>query len=247
MNEEHRQVLDLLSAYAIDALDPQDHDTVEQHLQDCEECQSVLVEYQQIGQGLLHLPKPQTPPASVRANLISMLATTPEKRPMIQRFTQFSLLRLGAIGAIAAMLMLNIGLFAQTRDLQDKIESLAAQQQYSQTGLALASYPNTEVAIITGDSVGGTFVYDPDIQIAVAYIWGLDQLPPDQSYQAWLVSPDGDRTSGGLVYPESDTDFTIFVVDSPLPLSDFVGFGVTIEPKGGSSGPTGPKVLGAEL
>jgi anti-sigma-K factor RskA len=247
MNEEHRQVLELLSAYAIDALDPEERDTVELHLQDCLDCQLILEEYQQIEQGLLHATKPQKPPASVRANLITKLAPTPESRTWIQRLTQSSLLRLGAIGAVVALLILNIGLYAQTRDLQEEIESLAAQQQSSQTGLALATYPDTQVVLISGDSIGGTFVYDPGVKVAVAYIWGLEQLPSEKTYQAWLVSPDGERTSSGLVQPEAGTDFTVLVVDSPLPLSEFVGFGMTIEPKGGSSGPTGPKVLGAEF
>jgi anti-sigma-K factor RskA len=247
MNEVHTQVLDLLPAYAFDALDLQDRETVEQHMDDCGECQSILSEYQQIGEGLLHIPKPLNPPRKVRARLIAMLAPDHEKRTWLQRLTQLPLLRIGAVGAVMVMIVLNFALLAQTRNLQNQVQALTTQQQSNQTGLALASYPNVQVAQIAGENVGGTIVYDPDIRVAVAYIWGLDQLESDQTYQAWLISPNGDRTSGGLIQPEEGSDFTVLVIESILPLSEYVGIGVTVEPEGGSTGPTGPRVLGAEL
>jgi hypothetical protein len=247
MNEVHEQVAEQLAAYALDALDLQDLGPIEEHLSSCDDCQAILEEYKQIGEGLLHIPQTIKPPAGVRSRLIAALALEPEKPNLAHRLLELPWLRLGAIGAFVALLTINITSFAQSRDLQQQVELLAAQQQSSQTGLALASYPNAKTAQIFGEKVGGTFVYDPGVRIAVAYIWGLDQLETDQIYQAWLISPDGSRTSGGLIQPETGSDFTVMVIDSPLPLSEFIGFGMTIEPAGGSSGPTGPKVLGAEL
>lgn len=247
MNEVHEQVAKRLGAYALGAIDLQELEMVEEHLSSCDQCQAHLADYNKIGEGLLHIPRPVQPPAAVRARLIATVASEPETSSLIQRLLTLPLPRLGAVGAIVFVMAFNITLFMQSRDLRKQVEQLAAQQQSSQTGLALASYPNARVAQISGDAIGGTFVYDPGVRIAVAYIWGLDQLESGQTYQAWLISPDGSRTSGGLIQPEDGSDFTVLVIDSPVPLSEFIGFGMTIEPEGGSDGPTGPRVLGAEL
>jgi anti-sigma-K factor RskA len=95
--------------------------------------------------------------------------------------------------------------------------------------------------------VRGSVVYDPQFTMAVAYLWGLTPLPSNQIYQAWLVHPDGARTSAGLLEPDAESNFAVLVIEAPTPLSDFAGFGMTIEPAGGSPGPTGPKVAGADL
>lgn len=247
MDEVHEQVTEQLGAYALGVLDVQELEMVEEHLSSCDQCQARLAEFEQIGEGLLHIPQPIQAPPAVRARLITALAPKPESANLIQRLLELPWLRFSAVGAFVALLALNITSFAQSIDLRQQVERLTAQQQSSQTGLALASYPTTKVAQISGDSVGGTFVYDPGVRIAVAYIWGLEELHAGQIYQAWLISPDGSRTSGGLIQPEPGSDFTVLVVDSPLPLSEFIGFGMTIEPAGGSDGPTGPRILGAEL
>ena len=57
---------------------------------------------------------------------------------------------------------------------------------------------------------------------------------------------DGKRSSGG-VFSVQDNGYGVLKIDSPLPLIEYQTFGVTIEPFGGSPGPTGKKVLGGSL
>jgi anti-sigma-K factor RskA len=76
----------------------------------------------------------------------------------------------------------------------------------------------------------------------------VDHLPPlgkDQQYQLWLIK-DGKRTSGGVFSVNWDGYGSLWV-NSPERLADYTAFGITVEPTGGSPGPTGAKVLGGTL
>jgi anti-sigma-K factor RskA len=61
----------------------------------------------------------------------------------------------------------------------------------------------------------------------------------------WLIE-NGQRTSGG-VFSVSQEGYGSLRVSSPQPLSNYSAFGITVEPVGGSPGPTGNKVLGSPL
>ena len=76
----------------------------------------------------------------------------------------------------------------------------------------------------------------------------VDSLAPlgqDQQYQLWLIQ-DGERTDGG-VFSVNPEGYGSLWVETPQPLSSYSAFGITIEPAGGSPGPTGDKVLGSAL
>ena len=73
----------------------------------------------------------------------------------------------------------------------------------------------------------------------------LPALSPEEQFQLWLIQ-DGKRTSGG-VFSVSPEGYASLVISSPHPLDNYGSFGITIEPAGGSPGPTGEKVLGGNL
>ena len=64
-------------------------------------------------------------------------------------------------------------------------------------------------------------------------------------YQLWLIR-DGKRTNGG-VFSVNGTGYGVLEVAADQPLENFQTFGITVEPLGGSPGPTGKKVLGGSL
>jgi anti-sigma-K factor RskA len=88
--------------------------------------------------------------------------------------------------------------------------------------------------VISRNGAQGTLVVDR-----------LPTLPADRQYQLWLVK-DGKRDSGG-VFSVDDAGYASLWVWSPSPLQNYTSFGITIEPAGGSPGPTGQKVLGGKL
>jgi anti-sigma-K factor RskA len=99
------------------------------------------------------------------------------------------------------------------------------------TGAAPAA---TGTIVISGDGEYGTLVVD-----------GLPPLDAGHQYQLWLIE-NGQRTSGG-VFSVNHEGYGAMEIASPEPLSRYAAFGITVEPAGGSPGPTGNKMLGSTL
>jgi len=235
----------LLGALALGALTEVEARQVEAHLAACQRCAARAAEFRQIANGLLHLAPEVNPPTRLRARLMAALANSGE--PALRRNPAGR--RLGWAGALAAvaLLVLNLALWVQNASLQRQLESLADQQRAGQTVQALRSYPSSRVLELEAEGVRGTLVYDPGFPLAILYIWGLEDPGPQQSFQAWLISADGTRTSGGLLELPREQGFAWLVVRAPRSLQDYTGFGVTLEPAGGSPLPTGPRILGGDL
>ncbi len=242
-----RDFEDLLGAYVLGALTPDERRQVKAHLQDCDSCRGIVASYQSISEGLLHTTDPKSTPKSMRARLQKRIGQTseiPGWRRVVQRVpaTSFGL----ALGLII-LLSVNIGFLLQAQRLLDQGQDALAQQQAGQTAISIASYPSSQVAVIEEDGLRGTFVYDPDLPVGVMYVWGLQPPPVDQAYQAWLVDPQGQRVNGGLLTFSEDPGFGWLMIEAPIPISEFRSLGVTLEPAGGSVGPTGPRILSADL
>lgn len=244
---DHEEIQSLLPEYALGIVPDEQRAVIEGHLTTCRECGAILDEYREVERGLLQLCEAVQPPPGIRARLIAATASEPEPASWFERLLQRGRSRIAVSALLALLVISNLFLLNQTLSLQDRIERLSEKQQTSEVALAIANYPNAQIAGIEGEGVGGTFVYDPDLRFAAAYAWGLRELPSDKTYQAWLISADGSRTDAGLVQADPDSRFVTFIVQSPSPFSEFAGFGMTIEPAGGSQAPTGEKVLGVEF
>jgi anti-sigma-K factor RskA len=92
---------------------------------------------------------------------------------------------------------------------------------------------------------GGVIVMSNDGNFGTLIVDGLPALDSARQYQLWLIN-EGKRTSGG-VFSVMDNGYGVLIVNSSKPLSTYQNFGITIEPFGGSSGPTGDKVLGGKI
>jgi len=239
-------VRELLPAYALDGLALEDRWQVDQHLDACPDCRERLDGYRAVGHVLLTSVTPVEPPPGLRASLIASVASKAvEPQPHPRR--GWPAWRGLAAGTALLLLVANVFLFYETRSLARQQEQLAAQLVEDQTTLGLAAYPSTRTALVRGDGTYGTFLFEPDLPVSVLYAWGLEPLTSGETYQAWLIEPDGDRVDGGIFQVEPETGFVRLLIRAPQVLSAYVGIGVTIEPNGGSPAPTGPRVLGADL
>jgi type II secretory pathway pseudopilin PulG len=247
----------LLPGYALGALDEEDHKRVVEHLPSCPRCQESLSSYLAVRDGLLLSQAPVHPPPRLRRKLAAATRPAGAKGRFLGS-VGLQLPALAGVAVLAVLLAVNLLVLAQNRRLireqQASLNQLTLEQsrliedlQANQTAVALVSYPTSAVARVQGENAYGTFVYDPDLKVAVLYAWGLDPLPDDETYQAWLIDGNGGRSSAGIFQASEGNRFTVFIVNASSPIGDFSSFGVTIEPPGGSSGPTGPRVLSADF
>ena len=239
--------LDLLGAYVMGALDSAERIGLEAHLGTCHECQAELAEYQQVTEGLLHLAIRVAPTSGLRASLIARLGGHPRglQSPLRTRLVRAP--QVGFAAVAVALLVLNGALILETRNLAERGQELLAQQEASQTALALASYSTSQTAFVQEERIWGTFVYEESFPVAVLNVWGLPASAEDQAYQLWLINPDGTRISGALFRTAESQELISVLIRSPIPFGEVTGFGVTVEPDTGSPAPTGQRMLGADF
>jgi anti-sigma-K factor RskA len=233
-----------LAAYALGALDKGEIPALEQHLEICESCREELAIYQELGDGLLAALPSRQPSTDLRHRLQDSLSPRKESSPSKKRWSLGQI----ALGA-ALVLLLGVTLFSvfQVQALQRQQVALARQINSGQTALAMLAYPSTRTLPLSGGDIAGNLLVDPDRNVAALIVWKLPTLPADQTYQVWLIDPQGNRTSGGTFQPEPGQPFTTVSIFAPKAYSNYSGIGVTVEPAGGSAAPTGRNIFKVEL
>jgi len=228
--DEHTPFLENIPAYALG----------ESHLRQCVSCQAELAEYRVISESLLTAIPPKQPSALLRKQLQSQLPSA-RKKPRPQLAWSFSGLVVG--GVVMVLLAMNFLSLQQIRQIRDQQTSLMNQVNDAQVALAMLSYPGVERLSVDGANLGGSLLLDNDRNIAALIVWNMPQLQGSQTYQVWLIDPQGVRVSAGIFNPQNSQAYTTQVIFADRGFSNYVGIGVTVEPAGGSNQPTGNRVL----
>ena len=240
-------VTEWIPAYALGILPDEEREGVAQHMARCLRCQAELRAYQRVLDQLPHTLPQRTPPPELRARLLQAATRPPEPLPVPapkpERANPFAwLLRpmpalVGVIGLvlIVGLAGLNVVLLQQAQRSAAPTPAPVAATDFRMVHLtSTMSNGASGLLVISGNGAYGTLVVD-----------GLMPLASNQQYQIWLIK-NGVRTSGGVFSVES-TGYGMLEIEAPLPLIQYQSFGITIEPFGGSPGPTGEKVLGGTL
>ena len=236
-------VVDLMPAYALDCLDGDEAVRVYEHLAVCADCRAELRSYQAVADQLALAVPDADPPADLKRLLMKRAQSahpTLTSQPRTSWWEQVTKLLqrnapvwgLVSLLLIVALLISNLWLWGQLGRPQSAIEP-GVLRTIDLTGTDV-SPQSTGLLVVSVDGEHGTLVVD-----------GLAPLSQEQQYQLWLIQ-DGQRTSGG-VFSVSEEGYGSLWISSPEPLSSYSSFGITIEPAGGSPGPTGDKVLGSTL
>lgn len=229
-----------IPAYALGALDVEDSRALETHLQTCESCRTELADYRAVSESLLMMTPAKTPPAALRRRLQGRLPSA-KKRSSPRFVFSFSQIAMGL--ALTLLLILNISSYLQIRSLQRQQSQLASQLQNGQTVLSMLAYPNTQNLPINAENIAGTLLLDKSRNTAIILVWNMPQLDSTQTYQAWLIDPQGKRTDAGIFRPQPGQPYTSASIFSTVDMSNFVGIGVTVEPALGSPQPTGQRMF----
>ena len=127
---------------------------------------------------------------------------------------------------------------------------LVKHQRYlTYEALRLSASPDTSVNMLwsTGrpSPARGMLVVSYSGSEALLLVLNLPPLPSDKVYQVWFVK-EGHRYDGGLLTVDS-TGFAQAVIMPMIPFAELDAVGVTVEPAGGSVGPTGTSVLKGDM
>lgn len=237
--EVENHVIDMLPAFVLDALTDEEMDQVVEHLTTCQTCQVELSHLQLVADEIPLAVAQTAPPPRVKDKLMSSIRTRQLKaaassQPTLwQKLAGFIRQPLPAMG-LTLLLLLAFGNILLWRQL-----NLINQQ--SNTPMRVVALANTKDA----PGAVGTLVINQQGEYGTLVVDHLSILDSGQQYQVWLTR-DGERISAGL-FSVNYEGYASLELMAPLPLIDYSSIGITIEPAGGSPGPTGSKVLGINL
>lgn len=240
MSEQH--VDDLLPAYALGSLDNDEELLVSKHLAACESCQQELRAFMNVVDSIPFSLTEVDPPTTLKQKIIDQVETqkadaTAPIGPTWQERLRNLFRRTSPVWGLASLALILI-LGATNLLLWQQVRNLGQQ-------------PSTDFLIFMlrggedNPQAEGILVLDQEGHTGTLVVDGLDPLDEAFQYQLWLI--EGERRTNGGVFSVYNDGYGRLSVSLPKPLSDYTGFGITIEPAGGSPGPTGSKVLGVDL
>ena len=234
--------------YALGALEGEEKQALEAHLGACSDCARKL----EMARGRIALlalaAPPHSPPSRVRERLLRQVhaeSHAPEKE---KRAGWWMAILAPATAALALATILlwvsNNRLNSQLEKLRQQIAEQRHKSEETNTLLNLAGDRDTILVSLNSPphtpAAQGHVLYNPR-QKMLCYMGNLPALPPDKTYQLWLVPDSGNPISAGVFTPKSSGEGYIMM----SPMAGGVkpkAFAVTIEPAGGVPQPTGPMV-----
>jgi anti-sigma factor RsiW len=253
---DHSEIQELLGAYALDAVDPDEATQVERHLAECPPCQAEVASYREvaglmgytgaaappdlwerIAAGLEEQPPPlrldrlQTP-----SSVAGPVAISPAGRTVSTRvFT--------AVLAVAAVLLVGLGiqvirLSTRTSHLPNTVASQLMVKSYE---AAAGEFDARHVSLIRTD--GTTSVPMVILPNGTAYVDAreLPRLAADRTYQLWGKGATG---SAPVSLAVMGSDPVIQQLSIP---SDVTALAVTLERAGGVPAPTTPALAQGQI
>ena len=234
----HDELRELLGAYALDAVVPEEREALEEHLAGCAECRAEVAEHRETAALLASAGAPA--PARVWDEIAAALDGPVSIEEARERRTpgRVRWLTAGvAAAAVAAVAVLGASVVRQ----DGRLDRLAALQERQGTlEAATAALVDPERRIVELESPRGRetllAVVLPD---GSGYVVrdNLEPLPPDRTYQLWALVGDSQVSAAVL-----GTDPRITPFRAPRSLH---GLAVTEERAGGVEAPQGtPLVVG---
>lgn len=217
----------LAAAYALDAVEPDEARRFEAHLATCERCAAEVREFRTTAAELA-AASAVAPPPGLREQVLREAAATRQRSPLVP--TAAPRRRLAPLLAAAAVLLVVLGGAGLL------VRDLAAERDEARELAVVLAAPDARFVPLEGsEGVRLRVVWSPSARGAVVVGSGLEDPGPGRVYELWAIGDDGPR-SAGLFEPGPDgrVERRLALPDEPSG-----GWGVTIEPDGGSPRPTG--------
>lgn len=222
----HREIEELLGAYALDAVEGWEREAVERHLRDCPRCRDEVATHREVAAHLAHAGGPA--PAEVWDRIAAALEEPPPPLALVPARPRKAVWRRVAALVAAAAMGAGLGVAADrvvgggdgrpevaspVAELERAARAAAADPAARQLALRSPDGRHSALAVVLPDGRGYLVRAD------------LPRLPSGRTYQLWALV-DGSRVSAGVLGPEAaPAAFT--VAGSPA------GLAITEERAGG--------------
>jgi len=248
----HEQFADDLPLYALGALQGEERQTLEKHLDECSTCRQEVERLRGDAALLAFSTSGPRPPARSRDRLLSAIAKEP-RRALVRQRTGWNWW--ASLGWAAALVAIVIGIVAtdQNSHLRQRVGELEASSSLqgrqlleAKRLLATLTSPDAEhftlVAGKTPPQPQGKVIYVRGSGTVVFLASNMVPAPPEKAYELWLIPASGAPIPAGVFKP--DAGGAAAVVHPPLPSGvEAKAFAITIEPEAGSPAPTSQPIM----
>jgi anti-sigma-K factor RskA len=224
MSQSHEQLKSLVAPYVLGAVPADEEPVIRAHLLTCDECTAEADDYSVVTARLALAAEPVTLPAGFADRVVKEAKRGRAKHSAPARRGRI-FAALGAAAVVALTAVLAFGLIVSRDDLAVERRIVSGLLR-TEEGLRLAS-EDTVGAVLPTDG-GSLFVVE-----------GLEDIPEDRTYQLWFLEGDNPPVSAGTFEVEDGRA----ILKSDESVKEFSGAAVTVEPEGGSPGPTTDPVL----
>jgi anti-sigma factor RsiW len=229
----------LVGAYAVDALDDLERAAFERHLAECPACQQEVAGLQEAA-GLLGALSTTAPPPSLRDRVLADITTVRPLPPAVEPPVVVtgahapggrSRFRPRLLVAAAAALIALGGAVTIAQPWEDE----SSQTQLTAAERVAAAEDAETFTRTLDNGAEATLVRSRSLNEAVLVTSDMPDAPAGSVYELWLVHDD-QMVPAGLM---TGGDHEIVLEGDPATAN---GFGITVEPDGGSDQPTSEPV-----
>ena len=253
---EHREIQELLGAYALDAVPPDEAEEIERHLVGCRQCQAEVASYREVA-ALIGSSDTPAPPAVWDRIAASLEAEPPPLQldrfqppaqpaapvPISSGRKTVSARVLAAVVAVAAVVVIGLGIqVIRLNTRTNRLPGAVASQLLANSYRAAANeFDARHVAMNRTDGSRPVPVVILPNGTTFVDARQLPTLPADRTYQLWGLS---DTTSAPVSLAVMGNDPSIQQLTTP---SEVRGLALTQERAGGAPAPTTPILAQAQI
>lgn len=227
VDKDHEQVKDLIAAYVLGAVEPEEAPLIRAHILSCDTCMAEADEMGSVTASLALAVDDEPLPPGFADRVVQAATGSAEAEAVSAPVKTRWWTPVSAVAGVAALVVVAVmgASLLQTRgQLAEKERLIAALLQ--EDGLALQGRAGVTARMVPTEA-GSYFV-----------VAGLEEAPAERTYQLWLLR-DGQPTSVGT-FEVSDG---IALIETEHDIERFDAAAVTVEPAGGSPGPTTEPIL----
>lgn len=235
---DRSELLDLIPAYALEALDPDEKRQVEALLKSDPEAQRLLAEYQDMSSNLILATPAKRAPAHLQDDLRKRLAANrptqsapsiPAPIPAIPAPRRRMSVWIPLVAA-AAVIAIIFGVLSY-------LNRNPAEVLYNQIK-GTSGYKTMPIPGADATTPSGEMITLPDGSRAVIRMTRMPALEADRTFQLWLIDDTGAHSGGLFPFTQADSTYYVVVPLNDKKVMDYKAYGVSVEPIGGSAAPS---------
>jgi anti-sigma-K factor RskA len=225
---------ELIAAYALDALEPDDVERAEELLRTSPEAREELRAFSDAVGGLAVAASGPAPPPELRDRVLAGARAETQNVVSLESRRRRVVPVLGAVASVAAVVAIGLGVYAFS--LAGELDDTRTALEQQESAAAILADPSSRtVELQEGEgrlvvATGGD---------AVLVVDDLEPAPAGKTYQVWVVAHGGTPASAGLFGGSGGP--SVVPVEAEVPPAAVVA--VTVEEAGGAEQPTSEPVV----